>query len=392
MPLTDTFIRNVKPTSSPRKYFDGEGLFLYVPPNGSKFWRMSYRFDGKTKLLSFGRYPTVGLRDARARKEEAKVMLDKGIDPSEQKKKQKEERRAEERESFENIAREWHRIRMSAFSEKHRNTVMYRLETYIFPVIGKRPIRKLEKADLLALVKPLEDKGHHETARRVVQIVSQVFRYAEILGKAKYNIADGLRGVLHPRKVTHRATITDPKKVGQLLRDIDRYEGYFPLVCALKLAPLVFTRHTELRAAEWKEFDLSKSEWRIPAERMKMRTAHIVPLSRQAVEVLEELKKYSGDGRYLFPSIRTDIRPISEATMLNALRRMGYEKDEMSVHGFRSLASTLLNERGYNRDWIERQLAHSERNGVRAAYNYAEYLHERRRMMQEWADYLKQLI
>ena len=392
MSLTDTFIRNVKPASSPRKYFDSEGLFLYVPPNGSKLWRLSYRFDGKTKLLSLGRYPTVGLRDARAKKDEAKALLDKGIDPSEQKKKQKEERRAEERESFENIAREWHRIRMSAFSEKHRNTVMYRLETYIFPVIGKRPIRKLEKADLLTLVKPLDDKGHHETARRVVQIVSQVFRYAEILGKAKYNIADGMRGVLHPRKVTHRATITDPKKVGQLLCEIDEYDGYFPLVCALKLAPLVFTRPTELRAAEWKEFDLEKAEWRIPAERMKMRTAHIVPLSRQAVAVLEELRLYSGEGKYLFPSIRTDVRPISEVTMLNALRRMGYEKDEMCVHGFRSLASTLLNERGYNRDWIERQLAHSERNGVRAAYNYAEYLPERRRMMQEWADYLGQLI
>ena len=264
MSLTDTFIRNVKPASSPRKYFDGEGLFLYVPPNGSKLWRMSYRFDGKTKLLSFGKYPTVGLRDARARKEEAKVMLDKGIDPSEQKKKQKEERRAKERESFENIAREWHRIRMGAFSEKHRNTVKYRLETYIFPVIGKRPISKLEKSDLLTLVKPLDDKGHHETARRVVQIVSQVFRYAEILGKAKYNIADGLRGVLHPRKVTHRATITDPKKVGQLLCEIDEYDGYFPLVCALKLAPLVFTRPTELRAAEWKEFDLEKSRMAYP--------------------------------------------------------------------------------------------------------------------------------
>ena len=391
MSLTDTFIRNVKPASSPRKYFDGEGLFLYVPPNGSKLWRMSYRFDGKTKLLSFGKYLTVGLRDARARKEEAKVMLDKGIDPSEQKKKQKEERRAEERDSFENLAREWHRVRMSAFSEKHRNTVMYRLETYIFPVIGKRPISKLEKLDLLSLVKPLDDKGHHETARRVVQIVSQVFRYAEILGKAKYNIADGMRGVLHPRKVTHRATITDPKKVGQLLCEIDEYDGYFPLVCALKLAPLVFTRPTELRAAEWKEFDLVKGEWRIPAERMKMRETHIVPLSKQVLAILEELQKFSGNEKYLFPSIRSSVRPISDATMLNALRRMGYQKDEMSVHGFRSIASTLLNELGYNSDWIERQLAHGERNEVRAAYNYAEYLPERRRMMQEWADYLDEL-
>ena len=200
-----------------------------------------------------------------------------------------------------------------------------------------------------------------------------------------------MRGVLHPRKVTHRATITDPKKVGQLLCEIDEYDGYFPLVCALKLAPLVFTRPTELRAAKWKEFDLEKAEWRIPAERMKMRETHIVPLARQAIAILEDLRKFSGGDKFLFPSIRSRVRPISDATMLNALRRMGYEKHEMSVHGFRSIASTLLNELGYNSDWIERQLAHGERNEVRAAYNYAEYLPERRRMMQEWADYLDEL-
>ncbi len=196
---------------------------------------------------------------------------------------------------------------------------------------------------------------------------------------------------MHPRKVTHRAAITDPKKVSQLLCEIDDYDGYFPLVCALKLAPPVFTRPTDLRAAEWKEFDFEKAEWRIPAERMKMRETHIVPLSRQAVVILEELRKFSGGDKFLFPSIRSSVRPISDATMLNALRRMGYEKHEMSVHGFRSIASTLLNELGYNSDWIERQLAHGERNEVRAAYNYAEYLPERRRMMQEWADYLDEL-
>ena len=183
-------------------------------------------------------------------------------------------------------------------------------------------------------------------------------------------------------------TMTTEEKVGQLLRDIDAYEGYFPLVCALKLAPLVFTRPTELRAAQWKEFDLESGEWRIPAERMKMRRQHLVPLSRQAISILRELQKYSGEGKFLFPSIRTEVRPISDATMLNALRRMGYQKHEMSVHGFRSIASTLLNELGYNRDWIERQLAHGEQDEVRAAYNYAEYLPERRKMMQAWADYL----
>lgn len=215
-----------------------------------------------------------------------------------------------------------------------------------------------------------------------------MFRYAVITGRAKHNVAADLRGALRPRKTVHRAAVLEPEKVGQLLRDIDAYEGYFPLVCALKLAPLVFTRPTELRAAQWKEFDLESGEWRIPAERMKMRRQHLVPLSRQAISILRELQKYSGEGTYLFPSIRTEVRPISDATMLNALRRMGYQKHEMSVHGFRSIASTLLNELGYNRDWIERQLAHGEQDEVRTAYNYAEYLPERRKMMQAWADYL----
>ena len=265
---------------------------------------------------------------------------------------------------------------------------MYRLRNYIFPFIGTTPIARLEVQDIMAVLRPLEMKRCYETSRRVLQIINQVFRYAVITGRARHNIAADLRGALRPRKTVHRAAVLEPEKVGQLLRDIDAYEGYFPLVCALKLAPLVFTRPTELRAAQWKEFDLESGEWRIPAERMKMRRQHLVPLSRQAMFILRELQKYSGEGKFLFPSIRTEVRPISDATMLNALRRMGYQKHEMSVHGFRSIASTLLNELGYNRDWIERQLAHGEQDEVRAAYNYAEYLPERRKMMQDWADYL----
>jgi integrase len=216
-------------------------------------------------------------------------------------------------------------------------------------------------------------------------------RYAVATGRAKHNIAADLRGALKPRRGRHRATITDPEKIGPLLRAIDGYEGYFPLCCALRLAPRVFTRPTELRAAEWSEIDLVAKEWRIPAARMKMRQQHIVPLSDQAVRILEELQPYSGDGKYLFPSIRTDDRPISDVTMLAALRCMSYEKHELCTHGFRGMASTLLNELGYNFDWIERQLAHGERNEVRAAYNHAQYLPERRRMMQEWANYLDTL-
>ena len=391
MPLNDTLIRGLKAEARARKHFDGGGLFLFIPTSGSKLWRMAYRFEGKSKLLSFGSYPALSLREAREQRDEAKKLLAQGIDPAAHKREEHKASLTAQRDSFQNIAREWHEVRLAEFSEKHRGTVMYRLETYIFPGIGTKHIARLDTPDILAVVKPLEQKGLHETSRRLLQIINQVFRYAIATGRAKHNIAADLRGALRPRRVTHRAAIVEPSKVGQLLRDIDAYEGYFPLVCALKLAPLVFTRPTELRAARWKEFDLNEKEWRIPAERMKQRRLHIVPLSVQAVSILEDLYDATGDGTYLFPSIRTASRPISDATMLNALRRMGYQKQEMSIHGFRAIASTLLNELGYNRDWIERQLAHGEGNDVRAAYNHAEYLPERRRMMQEWADYLDKL-
>ena len=354
-------------------------------------WLSTRTLWGKSKLLSFGSYPALSLREAREKRDEARKLLAQGIDPAAHKREEHKARLTAQRDSFQNIAREWHEVRLAEFSEKHRGTVMYRLETYIFPGIGAKHITKLDTPDILAVVKPLEQKGLHETSRRLLQIINQVFRYAIATGRAKHNIAADLRGALRPRRVTHRAAIVEPSNVGQLLRDIDAYEGYYPLVCALKLAPLVFTRPTELRAARWSEFDLDEKEWRIPAERMKLRRQHIVPLSTQAVSILEDLYEATGDGTFLFPSIRTATRPISDATMLNALRRMGYQKQEMSVHGFRAIASTLLNELGYNRDWIERQLAHGEGNDVRSAYNHAEYLPERRRMMQEWADYLDKL-
>lgn len=389
--LNDTLIRSLKATDKSQKHFDGGGLFLLIPKTGSKLWRMAYRFDGKSKLLSFGEYPIVSLKDARERREDAKRLLAKGIDPSLQKKQIREAKISEERDTFQSIAVEWHASQTLDFTTKHRTTVMFRLQTYLFKDIGNMHITTVEPQDILAVVKPLEEKGQIETARRLLQLVGQIFRYAIVTGRAKHNIAADLHGALRPRKATHRAAITDAKKVGPLLRDLDTYEGYYPLCCALRLAPLVFVRPTELRAATWDEFDLAKAEWRIPPARMKMRQMHIVPLARQTVTILKELKEYSGNGKYLFPSIRTETRPISDATMLNALRRMGYEKNEMCTHGFRSMASTLLNEQGYNRDWIERQLAHGERDEVRAAYNYAQYLPERKKMMQEWADYLDTL-
>ena len=300
MPLTDARIRSLKPADKPHKYSDGGGLFLFIPPSGSKLWRMAYRFEGKSRLLSFGAYPAVSLKDARERRDEARRLLAKGIDPSAYKRQQQEARRIAERDSFQNIAREWHATRMAAFSAKHQRTVMYRLRNYIFPFIGTTPIARLEVQDIMAVLRPLEMKRCYETSRRVLQIINQVFRYAVITGRARHNIAADLRGALSPRRVTHRAAVLTPEKVGQLLRDIDAYDGYFPLVCALKLAPLVFTRPTELRAAQWGEFDLEAAEWRIPAERMKMRRPHIVPLSAQSVAILRELQPWTGTGRYLF--------------------------------------------------------------------------------------------
>ena len=391
MPLTDTRIRTLKYTGKPAKYADGGGLHLYVSSSGKKLWRMTYYYEKKEKVLSFGEYPVISLENARAKRLDTKQLLAQGIDPGAQKKAIKEAQRSEVNDTFQTIAKEWHETRTSDFTEKHRGTVMYRMEKYIFPFIGGEHIARMEAPDILAVVKPLEHKGQNETARRILQIISQVYRYAVITGRAKRNPATDLHGALRPRTVVHRAAITEPTKVAQLLRNCDSYEGYFPIVCALRLAPLVFVRPTELRAAEWSEFNFESKEWRIPAQRMKMKQMHIVPLAKEAMAILEELHAYSGSGKYLFPSIRTETRPLSDATLLNALRRMGYAKDEMCTHGFRSIASTLLNELGYNRDWIERQLAHGERNDVRAAYNYAEYLPERRRMMEEWADYLTNL-
>ncbi len=391
MALTDTRIKSLKNSGKPTKISDGNGLHLYLSASGKKLWRMTYYFDQKEKLLSFGEYPFISLERAREKRKEVKQLLAEGIDPGAHKKAVQKAQLSETNDIFKNIALEWHETRTADFTEKHRGTVMYRMDKYIFPIIGGEHITRLEAPDILSVVKPIEQKGQNETARRLLQIISQVYRYAIITGRAKHNVASDLSGALRPRKVTHRAALTEPTRVAQLLRDCDNYEGYFPIVCALRLAPLVFVRPTELRAAEWSEVNLKEKEWRIPAERMKMKQMHVVPLSKQAVRIIKELQPFSGSEKYLFPSIRTSTRPLSDATLLNAIRRMGYGKDEMCTHGFRSIASTLLNELGYNRDWIERQLAHGERDEVRAAYNYAEYLPERRRMMQEWSDYLGKL-
>lgn len=392
MSLTDREIRNIAPTSKRQRYFDERGLYLEVAPSGGKWWRFKYRFAGKEKRLSLGVYPEIGLKEARIKCAEVRAILHEGIDPGEERKQQKAALgRPSKNDSFEVVAREWFAKFAPQWAEGHAETVITRLEKLVFPYIGKQAVDSVSAPDVLAVLRRMEVRGTIETARRVRGICSQVFRYAVATSRAERDPAADLIGALPPVKQKHHASITDPKGIGGLLRAIDAYTGSFVVKCALQLAPLTFVRPGELRRAEWSEFDLEAAEWRIPAEKMKMKTPHIVPLSRQAIAVMEQIRSLTGCDRYVFPSGRTIMRPMSENAVTAALRRMGFTKEEMTGHGFRSMASTLLNEQGYNRDWIERQLAHSERDGVRAAYNYAEYLPERRRMMQEWADFLDSL-
>lgn len=390
--LSDTFLKNLKPTSKQKKFSDGGGLYIYLRDSGSKLWQMSYRFDGKQKLLSFGEYPYVSLKLAREKRDEAKTLLAAGVDPGEHKKAEKQAETAKSENTFENVAREWFAKNSSNWVELYARRLLYGIEKNLFLFIGDRDISEIKPPELLKVLRTIEDRGAVDTAHRLLQTCGRIFRYGVATGRCEYDITASLIGALPPTKVKHFASITDPKQVGELLQAIDTYDGQFWVNCALKLSPLVFLRPSELRKAEWKEFDFDKQEWRIPAARMKMRVQHIVPLSTQAIKILRDLQGLTGgSGRYLFPSLRTTERPMSENAVNGALRRLGYSSEEMTAHGFRSTASTLLNELGYNRDWIERQLAHGDRDGVRSAYNYAEWLPERRKMMQEWADYLDRL-
>ncbi len=328
------------------------------------------------------------LKAARGKRDAARRLLAEGADPGEAR---KAEKRAGNEGTFKAVALEWHTKQSEKWDAGHADRVMKRLERYVFPWIGDRQIKAITSPDLLALLRSVESSGKIELAHRVHQIVSQAFRYAVATGRAERDPSADLKGALTPVKTVNRAAVTTPQAVGELLRAIDSYTGSLTTKCALRLAPLTFVRPGELRRAEWPEFDLNAATWRIPAAKMKMRADHIVPLSHQAVAIIRELQPLTGRGRYLFPSERTHDRPMSENTINAALRRMGYAKDEMTGHGFRAMASTLLNEQGWNKDVIERQLAHAERNKVRAAYNRAEHLPERRKMMQAWADYLDSL-
>lgn len=386
MPLNDAKAKNAKAGEKPVKLSDGGGLYLLVQPNGSKLWRLNYRFAGQQKTLALGIYPAVSLKEAREARDDAKAKLRQGVDPSGAKVLARAALKQAAADSFEAVAREW--LGRQALSEATHTKALWMFEALTFPWLGARPVSEIKAPEMLAVLRRIEARGKLETAQRVKQQAGRVFRYAIATGRAADDPTAALRGALATPKTKHRASITDPAKIGPLLRAIDGYTGGFVTACALKLAPLLFVRPGELRQADWSEFDLDAAEWRIPAAKMKMRSTHVVPLSSQAVDVLRELMPLTGPTGYVFPGVRSRRTPMSEGTVVAALRRMGYAGTEMSGHGFRSMASTRLHEMGWPHEAIERQLAHAERNKVSAAYNYAEYLPERRKMMQTWADYL----
>lgn len=397
-PLSDLQVSKAKPQAKETKLFDGGGLFLLVSPQKvgsdgkplpvSKLWRFKYRFGGKEKLLSFGSYPQVSLSDARQRREDARKLLANGVDPGEIKKAQKSAQVEAAANTFEAVAREWHANSKPNWSDNHAERLLKRLEQDVFPFIGNKPITDIKTPEIVEILKRVATRTL-ETAHRIKTAFYHIFHYAKLHGKIENNPAADLRKILPTVKYTHMAAPTDPKEVTSLLRAIDAFEGSFIVKCALQLAPLVFVRPGELRKAEWSEFDLDAATWNIPAEKMKMRQRHLVPLSRQVVAILNELQLLTGHGRYLFPCHRSPLRCMSENTVNASLRRMGFDKTEITGHGFRAIARTMLHEiLQFTPDAIEAQLAHAVPDRLGRAYNRTTHLAERKKMMQQWADYL----
>lgn len=394
--LTIKEIHAAKPTDKVRRVHDARGLYLEISPAGGKWWRFKYKFGKKEKRISVGTYPETSLAVARDRRDEFRKLIASGIDPGVRRRAQRDAIDIEDVSSFEVIAREWHAQRIALWSPEHAERVLNRLSKEVFPYIGELPIGKVKAPNLLAALRRILDRGLTETAHRARADCSQVFRFAVATGRAEEDPTAHLKGALPPVKAKHFAAITDPKRVGALLRAIQSYRGDPTSTAALQLLPLVFVRPGELRYAMWSEFDLDEAMWRIPAARMKMKREHLIPLSRQAILILrnlEPLTRYRGvslnKSDYLvFPSLRSRDRPLSENTLNGALRRLGFAQDEMTSHGFRAMASTLLHEQGWNSDAIERQLAHAPSDHVKAAYHRGEHLAERRKMLQSWADYL----
>ena len=392
MSLTDTAVKNAKPVGKVRKMYDSGGLYLEIAPSGGKWWRLKFRFDGKEKRLSLGVYSDVSLKDARDRRDEARKLLANGIDPSEIRKAEKAGKIGRAANSFEVVAREWYAKQSINWSKNHANRIIRRLERDVFPWIGCNPIADTNAPQLLEVIRRIEQRGALETAHRALSNCGQVLRYAVATGRAERDPSGDLRGALQPVKGTHFASVTEPNKVAEVLRSLDGYEGTLSVRCALRIAPLVFVRPGELRHAQWEDIDLDAAEWRYTVS--KTDTQHIVPLSRQSLEILGELHPLTGSGRYVFPSARTPKgdKPMSDNAILAAMRSMGISKEVMSGHGFRAMARTILDEvLNFRPDYIEHQLAHAVRDPNGRAYNRTAHLEERRRMMQEWADYLDKL-
>jgi integrase len=393
MSLSDTTVRNAKAQVKQYKLYDEGGLFMIVKPSGGKLWRLKYRFNGTEGQLSIGIYPTVGLKEAREKRDRAKKLLAQGIDPSADKKRKAVAASIAADNTFKSLADEFldkmQREGLSGATLSKARWFAFQLEDSI----GKRPVSDIEPFEVLATLKNIEKRGNYETAKRVRAFASRVFRYAIVTGRAKTNPAAELGGALIVGKVKHHAAILEPKAVGGLLRTIESYDGQILTLLSLKLIAHVFVRPGELRHAEWSEFDFDAAVWRIPAAKMKMREDHAVPLSRQALAILAEAQKIATGSKYVFPSFVTNLKPMSENTVNGALRRMGYGKDEMTAHGFRSTASTLLNESGkWSSDAIERALAHKDSDNVRGIYHRGKHWEERVKMAQWWSDYLDTLL
>lgn len=393
MPLTDTFVRQVKPSGKAAgdSHADGGGMYLLVKPSG-KYWRMDYRFAGKRKTLALGVYPAVTLAQARRRRDDAKAQLADGVDPSVSKREEKLARKMVAENTFEKVAMQWLHATAADRKEITQQKVQTWLEKDIFPSIGKLPISTIGPRDVLAMARKMEERGANESAKRLVQICGQVFRYAVAEGSAERDVTQDLKGALQKAEKRHYAAITDPAQLAPLLRAMDGYSGHIYSRTALLLTPLLFVRPGELRKAEWSEIDFEAAEWRIPASKMKMKSDHIVPLSTQAIELLRQVHPISGHGKYVFPSIRTGERPMSENTVSAALRAIGYDRDTQTAHGFRATARTIMDEvLGERVDLIEHQLAHAVKDANGRAYNRTAHLPARKAMMQRWSDYLDQL-
>jgi integrase len=391
IPLSDVKVRNSKPREKNYKLTDGSGLYLLVSLTGGKLWRMKYSYGGKEKLLSFGSYPIVSLIEARRRRDDAKQLLEKGIDPSIHQKAIKAARNETIANTFEYIAREWHGHKKAEWSTDHAATILTRLEKDIFPWLGGTPLTAITAKDIKGVVDRVKSRGTIEAARRLLTIINQVFTYAISTDRANFNISSGLKGYLPPSSKTkkHMAAVTDPKELAPLLRAIDTYQGGFVAQCALKLLPLLFCRPGELRHMEWNEIDFESEQVNIPGQKMKMKSDHIIPLSTQATAILKELQPLTGHGKYVFPSTRSFSRCMSDNTINAAFRRMGFDSGTVVGHGFRATARTLLHEVLHVNPYvIEAQLAHRVPDALGKAYNRTTHIEERRKMMQMWADYL----